>query len=443
MGILTYLNPNAINDNSISSSKIDGTVASKNYVDTQVKTVDDKVTALEPRVTNAVQITYAELKALRDTGKLVPGQQYRITDYTCTTTQANTKSAGHQFDIIVTADDETTLNEVARAIKHDGDTYFTNCDLNAWKLWYCLDNDTERFIWADSTNGKGVIYRMIDEFNNDCPYDFKNIQFKHSNTYYYYTFASNNVVDNTDYSLSISNKCYSNTINEYINSGKRKLNNIIFIGSSCCHNSFGDDCYDNLFGRSCYNNTFGNNCHDNSVEYGCYYNSFGDFCYNNFLLPNSYRNFFGSGCGYNTLGSGCQDNYFDSGCYKNFIGDNSYYNFFMSQCSYNTLGNNCFSNSFGTNCTYIKFTSDSSGTTKYNEYRSNHFGDSCKFIVFTGAETASYNNQVQNYNFAQGLQGTSSEYLTIDGVRNRAYETKVAKNSNGELKVYCEADLIL
>ena len=24
----------------------------------------------------------------------------------------------------------------------------------------------------------GVIYRMIDEWNNDCPYDFKNIQFK-------------------------------------------------------------------------------------------------------------------------------------------------------------------------------------------------------------------------------------------------------------------------
>lgn len=26
-------------------------------------------------------------------------------------------------------------------------------------------------------NGRGVIYRLIDEFNNDCPYDFKNIQF--------------------------------------------------------------------------------------------------------------------------------------------------------------------------------------------------------------------------------------------------------------------------
>ena len=40
-----------------------------------------------------------------------------------------------------------------------------------------MDNDTNRFVWADDT-GRGVIYRMIDEYNNDCPYDFKNIQFK-------------------------------------------------------------------------------------------------------------------------------------------------------------------------------------------------------------------------------------------------------------------------
>ena len=64
------------------------------------------------------------------------------------------------------------------------------------------------------------------------------------------------------------------------------------------------------------------------------------------------------------------------------------------------------------------------------------------YIVFRGAETASDSVQVQNYKFAQGLQGAYNAYLTIDGVRNRAYETKVAKNSDGEVKVYCEADLI-
>ena len=46
-------------------------------------------------------ITYSELVDLRDNGELIPGMQYRITDYECTTSQINTQSAGHVFDIIV------------------------------------------------------------------------------------------------------------------------------------------------------------------------------------------------------------------------------------------------------------------------------------------------------------------------------------------------------
>ena len=123
-------------------------------------------------------ITWDTLKALRDSGGLQKGLRYRITDYRCTTLQIDTRSAGHQFDIIVTALSSSMLSEKALAILHDGDTYFTNAKLQGWQLWYCLDNDITRFAWADATNGKGVVYRMIDEFGNDCPYDFKNIQFK-------------------------------------------------------------------------------------------------------------------------------------------------------------------------------------------------------------------------------------------------------------------------
>ena len=88
------------------------------------------------------------------------------------------------------------------------------------------------------------------------------------------------------------------------------------------------------------------------------------------------------------------------------------------------------------------FASDSSASTKYNYYQNNHFGDGCRYIVLKGAGDASDSQQLQNYNFAQGIRGTSSNYLIIDGVRNLSYETKVAKNSSGELKIYCEADLI-
>ena len=123
-------------------------------------------------------VTHAELVALRDNGELVPGQRYRITDYTCTTKQPETHSAGHVFDIIVTADDVSTLNENARAVKHTGDTYFSGSKLSTWKLKYCLDNDITRFAWADTESGKGVIYYLEDEFGNVAEYDFKNIQFK-------------------------------------------------------------------------------------------------------------------------------------------------------------------------------------------------------------------------------------------------------------------------
>lgn len=80
---------------------------------------------------NLIEITWAELKALRDNSKLIPGRFYRITDYKCTTAQADTQSAGHAFDIIVRADSENTLNEEASAGLPYYDGYFDNNNLEA------------------------------------------------------------------------------------------------------------------------------------------------------------------------------------------------------------------------------------------------------------------------------------------------------------------------
>lgn len=277
------------------------------------------------------EVTWQELKDKRDNGELNPGSLYRITDYVTTTSQENTRSAGHQFDIVLLALSEDKLAEEGWAMMHPTDvydvvctdgviikcyyytyygefaeelvnlvsvdtllgnvghpgdyegiinhetktitapidsttflsaldtpdlpySYFQNSNLSAWKVWYCLDNDTDRFAWADDGSpsiyneefgywfvrdaskdvlnkyawyntaddstvltdnlepkigdicysvdgileagtvsnlrgfGHGVIYRLIDEFNNDCPYDFKNIQYKtklDSDGYYY------------------------------------------------------------------------------------------------------------------------------------------------------------------------------------------------------------------------------------------------------------------
>jgi hypothetical protein len=126
---------------------------------------------------HVITITYIELKTLRDNAHLVPGAMYRITDYVCTTVHPDAASANHPFDIVVTAISNNALSEEASVVLHEGDTYFANSNLSSWKVWYTLDNDSHRFNWADEENGKGVIYRMIDDKNNDLPYDFKNILF--------------------------------------------------------------------------------------------------------------------------------------------------------------------------------------------------------------------------------------------------------------------------
>lgn len=237
-----------------------------------------------------IETTYDDLVELRDSGSLSPGTWYRITDYETLVSQEGIFSAGHYFDIAVLALSEDTLSEEAKALHHEGDTYFQNCNLAAWKLQYCLDNDITRFGWAMQANekyieadsatigsprekfyrdpshdmtveeggqsltllawtnsdavtiypaaldestgtitdavsiinaliaeasggficaftvpgqaeyhvfsavdanplgGKGVIYRMIDEHRNDCPYDFKNIKIGSSLDGSVYTF---------------------------------------------------------------------------------------------------------------------------------------------------------------------------------------------------------------------------------------------------------------
>ena len=100
-----------------------------------------------------VNVTYKELKSLRDNSQLIPGQQYRIIDYVTTTSQAGTTSANHPFDIIVTADSKNTLNENARAIQHEGDEYFKDCDLATWEIKYSVEN-AAKYAWAAPADGQ-------------------------------------------------------------------------------------------------------------------------------------------------------------------------------------------------------------------------------------------------------------------------------------------------
>lgn len=221
--------------------------------------------------------TYEQLKTLCNSGSLVPGKKYRMIDYETIISGDAYRSAGHVFDLILTAKSETAFYETCEAIQstRDIEGYFDNCKLEKWQIQYTMDattyshvpvkgkyiiadalgsGDPAYYMWLyhselpDGTHmwsglldvsqeigysivlevicaeeslstvisanvcvpemnmcdtatgddavgfvenmlsiivgegdnevgGKGYIYRMTDEFNNSCPYDFKNVQY--------------------------------------------------------------------------------------------------------------------------------------------------------------------------------------------------------------------------------------------------------------------------
>ena len=374
------------------------------------------------------EITWADLKAKRDAGELTPGGQYRITDYVCTTTQAESQAVSHPFDIIVVADSESVLNENARAIAKDGDTYYQYADLSAWELKYCLDNDADRFKWADTASGHGVVYYMKDDHNNECPYDFKQIQFERypitactvsslvgkyaalnhgnaitgideQNPVWCYTFSydpeSTGVMSDAsvmEFNAANEENVSWNVINEYCNMQDpdewtglevKWLNDVVLFGNNCYSNTFGDNCYSNTFDNNCYSNTFG---------YGCYSNTFGNSCY---------HNTFGINCSSNTFGDTCNSNTF------------------CNDCSYITFGNNCSLITFDNYCGYITF----------DNY--------CGYIDISAGTTS---QPKRYYHILDGVRGTRNSHISITGTNGNDFVTYVGKNSSGVLKTWVPAD---
>jgi hypothetical protein len=87
-----------------------------NYDGTEKKEDTRSLQEILAGLGNMINVTYGELRTLIDNKKLIPGMQYRITDYGSTgnnyIVEYNTdyQFDGNQFDIIVVADDIDTLN---------------------------------------------------------------------------------------------------------------------------------------------------------------------------------------------------------------------------------------------------------------------------------------------------------------------------------------------
>ena len=231
-----------------------------------------------------------------------------------------------------------------------------------------------------SIEPKGVIYRMIDEWGNDCPYDFKNIMFERFfNNYsfeiikgdmfeikpyiaeYFYTFNEQHGVTSYDKSAYTPN-VLNNIIKPYRESKKLFLNNIVFnndINDSCCYNTFANDCLNNTFGGGCVANTFGDGCQYNIFGRNCMYNTFGSYCYLNIL---------GNDCAYNHFDINFMRNYFGNECIFNHFGTLCLNNTLDHRSQFNTFSGMCENNTFGTDCILNNILNRSS---------SNYFGDDC------------------------------------------------------------------
>lgn len=425
--------------------------------------------------------TWTQLISLRNAHKLIPGQMYRITDYI--TTVANdpeAQSAGHPFDIVVMALSADSLSEHALAMHsaRDTDGYFGDAKLEAWKIWYCLDNDTTRFQWADTANGKGVIYRMIDEWQNDCPYDFKNVQFKRykiingSQEHLTSLFGSylglkdgmNRLVsDNNDYTwaytfslikgeecadasvcdITRNCQCENNLIRGYFTTDLRddavfqvrSLNNIICIidvadmpssrTSMIRYNSFSLDCYSiTLFGLPC-NNTFGYYCacnivggNNNAFGYKCSGNSFGIVCYGNTFGDECMDNIIGDAASYNTFGNECSENILGKDSLRNTLFGRCVNNELTSGCSDNKLSDYCRKNIFGDEC---------QGNSLSCHCINIELGNSCVGNIFgTGCVNIKFGN---NYQF--NTVGNDVVYLDIDNEAGTRENVRYVNILNG------------
>lgn len=350
------------------------------------------------------EITYSSLLTKVGNSQLVKGKMYRITDYETTTTQQNTYSAGHPFDLVVTAISTNELDHRASALERAGDTYFytAKSDLRKWQIWYDVYNTDTIYPWADETNGKGVIYRMIDEYGNEAPYDFKNIQFENVSMFgqgRFYTFSYYDNGTIKDFSLRGS-RCHDNVIKK----SESGLNFIVLYNGDAYEN-----CYDNKFDYDCVNNylvstidvTFGQRCSTNTISQYCNNIHFGDDCESNMLYAD------------------CKDVVFGDFC-----------------CN-NNLQYGCSVIEFGNTCTYIDLS-----TSYCNNIR---VGNSNDHIRIYNSTNPGANNVLKNIYIVQGFNHSSNNtYTDISTIsRNLNYRTTVGRQTDGSVRIYNEEDEVL
>ena len=352
-------------------------------------------------------VTHAKLVEMRDNAQLVAGAWYRITDFVTTVAnKANARSAGHAFDVLVRALDSSTLDENARAIQHAGDTYFAECNLAAWELKYCIDNDAHRFSWADETNGKGVIWFLRDEWNNSAFYDFKNVQFKRWAVSEIQDANSNRLDNPTStyaYAKGTQDIRYGYQGENYTN-GKYKF--VVNANDFDWYYAFtwiseNDEVEDaTIVGQTL--------LADDGFSYGVHDNERGACFVRNSEISADLMRDFDNGVHIATY---TYDGGMFYGIYRTKTGNDCYSWTCGNSCSSWTCGNNCYSWTCGNDC---------SSWTCGNYYRYFTIEDGVGYMDISCAVTTSGSAYAQNILIHSGVHGTNKSHVTckIDTANN-------------------------
>jgi hypothetical protein len=268
---------------------------------------------------------------------------------------------------------------------------------------------------------------MKDEWNNECPYDFKNIMFKRwavvgfgeefagsdnlketllysaennrfrvgckdaqgnifpqncildeENYAYYYTFSR---IDNDsikDYSIKIE------LTNEELEIIKAYTDSTLFVAHENVINANYSEQVESMIITT---TSYIKKIKLNSIVFNNVFNLNNQ----NFELSrftDCYSNTFKNNCSFNTFVGNCNSNTFGSHCNFNTFGYSYYSNTFGSYCSFNTFGNVCYYNTFGNDCKFntLDFMTQSSifeNDCKYNvigiNSYANMFGYNCRY----------------------------------------------------------------
>jgi len=285
--------------------------------------------------------TYADIKAKKDGGTLVPGGYYQITDFATIYDQPDFDGGGSAKGTVVT---KTGATEplVLLATKNNEfalEVYSPNFPKD--KISYDIDFDTTEVMSAPA---KGRITERIDDLFNRTDYDHRVVLFKR----YESAPASgifNSFKDNGEASqefLTFGANSHDNYIGNYAD--VFALYGEPFLLSN---NVFGEWAESNKTGDYFKNNTLGN---------GNFSNTFGNNNLSNILGDSNSSNTFGNENELNILGENNNGNTFGYANQSNIFGNFNRNNIFGDNITSNTFGNNNARNDFKNNIGSLDFT---------------------------------------------------------------------------------------